>query len=243
MITPSTNDMNSLDSSILSYLNLFARKSWVFDQTVAFIGGSYLLKGGVLMVFVWWAWFRTENKGSRDRDHLIATILSCAVALSVGRIMVLTLPFRLRPLHEGGLHLATPYGITGDALQRFSSFPSDHAVLFFALVTGLFFISRALGAVALFYTIIVIILPRMYLGLHYPSDILAGAAVGASISWLGNTHLPEKSGIQYIKSLSWSRPMYFYPVLFLVTYQIADLFENSRAILGGIFKLVTWVAI
>jgi undecaprenyl-diphosphatase len=234
--------MNSLDSSIISYLNLFARKSWVFDQAVAFISVNLLLKGGMLMVFVWWAWFRTENKGSRDREYLIATILSCAVALFVGRIMVLTLPFRLRPLHEPGLNFVTPYGVAEDTLAKLSSFPSDHAVLFFALVTGLFFISRALGAFALFYTIIVIVLPRMYMGLHYPSDILAGAAVGASISWLGNTYLPEKRGIQYIKSLSWSRPMYFYPVLFLVTYQIADQFENSRAIVGGLFKLVRWVS-
>jgi len=32
--------------------------------------------------------------------------------------------------------------------------------------------------------------------------------------------------------------MYFYPLLFIVTYQIADLFASSREILGGIFKLV-----
>jgi undecaprenyl-diphosphatase len=234
--------MNSLDSSIVSYLNLFARKSWLLDQTVAFISVNYLLKGGVLMVFVWWAWFRTENKGSRDREHLIATTLSCVVALSVGRIMVLALPFRLRPLHEDGLNFLIPYGVATNALGTLSSFPSDHAVLFFALVTGLFFISKALGAFALCYTIVVIVLPRMYLGLHYPSDILAGAAVGAAISWLGNIWLPEQRGVQYIKSLSWSKPMFFYPVMFLVSYQIADLFENSRSIVGGLFKVFKRVA-
>jgi len=240
MITP--NYMSSLDSSILSYLDRFARTSWVFDHAVVFLSENKLLKGGVLMVLVWWAWFRTENKGSTEREHLIATILSCAVALLVGRILVLALPFRLRPLHEASLNFVRPYGVAENSLANLSSFPSDHAVLFFALATGLFFISRALGAFALFYTIMAIMLPRIYLGLHYPSDILAGAAVGASISWLGNTRLPQTRAIQCITSLSWSRPMYFYPMQFLATYQIADLFDNSRAMVSGILKLVRYVA-
>src|SRR6478609_4316077 len=163
--------MNWLDSWILSHLNLFARKSWVFDQAVAFLSVNYLLKGGVLMAFLWWAWFRSENRDSKERDHIIATVLSCVVALAIGRIMVLTLPFRLRPLHEAGLNFVTPYGVAENALDKLSSFPSDHAVLFFALVTGLFFVSRAMGAVALLYTLVIVVLPRMYLGLHYPTDI------------------------------------------------------------------------
>jgi undecaprenyl-diphosphatase len=228
--------MNFLDSFVMSHLNLFARKSWVFDQALAFLSVNYLLKGGVLMLFVWWAWFRTDSRTSSDRSHIIATMLSCAVALVVGRMMVILLPFRLRPLHEIGLNFVPPYGVSEDALGKLSSFPSDHAVLFFALVTGLFFVSRALGAFALVYTVVVVALPRMYLGLHYPTDILGGALVGVSISWLGNTYLPGTACVQSIKDLSWFKPSYFYPGLFLVTYQIADLFENSRALVGGVFK-------
>jgi undecaprenyl-diphosphatase len=229
--------MNFLDTFVISHLNHFARKSWTFDQAVAFLSVNYLLKGGVLMVLVWWAWFRTESRTSKDRDHIIATMLSCVVALAVGRMMVILLPFRLRPLHEMSLNLVTPYGVAEDSLAKLSSFPSDHAVLFFALVTGVFFISRALGVFALLYTIVVVALPRMYLGLHYPTDILAGAFVGVAISWLGNTYLPRTASVQSIKDFSWFKPMYFYPALFLVTYQIADLFENSRALVGGVFKL------
>src|SRR3954462_13511677 len=103
--------MNWLDSWVMTHLNLFARKSWVFDEAVAFISVNYLLKGGVLMVFVWWAWFRTESRTSKERDHIIATMLSCVVALAIGRLMVIMLPFRLRPLHEMGLNLVTPYGV------------------------------------------------------------------------------------------------------------------------------------
>jgi undecaprenyl-diphosphatase len=229
--------MNFLDSFVMTHLNAYARKSWVFDEAVAFLSVNYLLKGGVLMLFVWWAWFRTDSRTSTDRDHIVATMLSCAVALAVGRMMVILMPFRIRPLHEAGLGFVAPYGVSEDALAKLSSFPSDHAVLFFALATGLFFISRALGAFALVYTVLVVALPRMYLGLHYPTDILAGGLVGAAFSWLGNTYLPGKRIVQSIRESAWTTPRYFYPALFLVTYQIADLFENSRAIVGGVFRL------
>ena len=229
--------INSLDGFVISQLNLFARKSWVFDEVVAFLSVNHLVKGGVLMLLVWWAWFRTDNRTSRDRDHIIATMLSCVVALAVGRILVIALPFRLRPLHETGLNFVKPYGVAEEALAKLSSFPSDHAVLFFALATGLFFISRALGVVTLLYAALVIALPRMYLGLHYPTDILGGALVGVVISWLGNLWLPGTRMVQFLKDLSWARPMYFYPAMFLVTYQVADLFENSRAFASGLFKL------
>ena len=234
--------MNFLDSWIMTHLNLLARRSWVFDEAVAFVSVNDLLKGGVLMLVVWWAWFRTDNRAAKERDHIVATMLSCVVALAVGRLLVITLPFRLRPLHEMGLNFVAPYGVSEDALAKLSSFPSDHAVLFFALVTGLFFISRTLGAVALVYTIVVVALPRMYLGLHYPTDILAGAVVGVTISWIGNACFLGTRSVHSIRDMASARPMYFYPALFFVTYQIADLFESSRALVGGMFKLGKSVA-
>jgi hypothetical protein len=49
---------------------------------------------------------------------------------------------------------------------------------------------------------------------------------------------PEKTkDIQRLTGLSWSPPMYFYPMMFLATYQIADLFENSRSIVAALMKL------
>lgn len=231
--------MNAFDSAVLQFLNHFSRRSWAFDEMVAFVSNNDLFKGGVLMVLLWWAWYRSGDRESTNRDHLVATLLGCVVALAVGRMLVLLLPFRIRPLQEPGLAFVTPYGVTEAAFAKLSSFPSDHAVLFFALATGLFFISRAVGAFALVYTCVMVALPRMYLGLHYATDILAGAAIGAVIAWLGNALLADSRVTRSIRALSVERPMYFYPAFFLITWQFADLFENSRAVLGGVFKLAS----
>lgn len=62
------------------------------------------------------------------------------------------------------------------------SFPSGHAAFYFALSTFIFFYNKKIGV--LFYVIsFIICLGRVFVGLHWPSDILAGAAVGIFTSW------------------------------------------------------------
>jgi membrane-associated phospholipid phosphatase len=81
---------------------------------------------------------------------------------------------RQRPAVEDLPHLmATPTGL---------SFPSSHASSSFAA-------ARAFGglvpAVPLYGAAAAMALSRVYLGVHYPSDIAAGAGVGTAIGSLG----------------------------------------------------------
>jgi undecaprenyl-diphosphatase len=67
----------------------------------------------------------------------------------------------------------TPVGCTGSY-----SFPSNHAFNNFAAAT---FIYRFFPKLkwALFITAVLIAVSRVYLGLHYPSDVLGGAILGS----------------------------------------------------------------
>jgi undecaprenyl-diphosphatase len=229
--------MNSFDFEIIAYVNQFSQHSRMFDNLVRFLSDNHLLKGGVLTIIIWWAWFHIDERRSHDREHIISTLLSCFVAMQLARALALTLPFRIRPLHEEYLSFLLPYGMTPTALEGWSSFPSDHAVLFFTLSTGLVFISKKVGIFALFYTTLFIAFPRIYLGLHYLTDIIAGAIIGITIALLGNMYLCKVISLQKIVSWSHSKPSLFYPLFFLLTYQIADMFDGIRAISKAGFKL------
>ena len=57
------------------------------------------------------------------------------------------------------------------------SFPSDHAVAAFAIAFSVAFIGKRMGA-AFLAAATLIALSRVVAGLHYPSDVLGGAAIG-----------------------------------------------------------------
>jgi undecaprenyl-diphosphatase len=231
--------LNALDFSVSTFFNGFARRSWAFDESVAFLSANDLFKGGFLMVLLWWAWFRRGSQALADaaRDHVIATLASCVAALAVARLMILLLPYRERPLHTEALDWTLPHGVAVAALDGLSSFPSDHATLFFALAVGLVFVSRRLGLLAFAYVTIAIALPRLYLGLHFLSDLVVGGLIGGATSAAGNRLLVGGRLTRRVRGWSDSAPQFFYPALFLVTYQIAELFGNSRALVSGLVKL------
>lgn len=71
------------------------------------------------------------------------------------------------------------------------SFPSGHAAFFFALALTVFYFNKLWGwrflAMAM-----VISLARIFVGVHWPSDILAGAIIGLGSAFLIKQILPRE---------------------------------------------------
>jgi undecaprenyl-diphosphatase len=107
------------------------------------------------------------------RRAAVAAGLSAALGLAVGKLISELLD-RARPFvaDPGGVHLFSRHA--ADA-----GFPSDHATAGFAIATAIFLRNRRWGTVALA-AAAVLSVGRVALGIHYPSDVLAGAALGAA---------------------------------------------------------------
>jgi hypothetical protein len=117
------------------------------DHILYTIANCYVLKGQLLVLFFWWMWFQPHNERN-TRTRLIATILGCVVALALGRFLVWSLPFRVRPMENPLFQFHVPFPIEP---RESNSFPSDHAILFVGFATGLYLASRGIGLLALSY--------------------------------------------------------------------------------------------
>ena len=123
----------------------------------------------------------------QNRRHALLVLLMVAVAVlvadQVSSGLIKHLVERLRPTHDPSLENAV-HVINGYRGGMYG-FVSSHAANFFAIATLVTLIMRrGLVAVALYGWGLVQCYSRIYLGVHYPGDILGGMIVGLLAGWL-----------------------------------------------------------
>ena len=222
-------EISEFDKIISLFLNQFAQKSLFLDKFINSLSNSGILRGGVIMALNWWCWTRYDGK----IDVIaIKVIFGATLAPFFTKFIQNYMPYRLRPLHNPDLGFLTI--IEKNVLEEWTSFPSDTAVFFFALSTGVWLYSRKCGMFAFVWSAIVVCMPRIYLGLHYVTDIIGGAAFGFAIMiFVFLIPLPPRVK-EIFDDLQQRHAKLFYAVMFLVTFELAYVFEDVRPLLGAL---------
>ena len=218
----------------MAWLNQVALDLPALDAFLVRLAGSDLAKGVAVMAVIWWLWFagRDDESPERMRARLLVVAIGSSVATLLGRSLQLVLPQRFRPLHDEALAMRLPYGFEAAGVEGWNSYPSDHAALFVALAVGIATVHRKVGLTLLGYVICFILLPRVFVGLHYPTDLLLGGVIGATCI-VGAVFAFERSAqIERLLSLERTRPALFYACFFVFTTQVATLYDGARALAG-----------
>ncbi len=226
------------DRALTLYANQFAGRSIVLDKCLYDILDTSLLNGGVFLAAYWWLWFEVDRSGVHaQRRNVVVALLAVIGVAGALKLLKDLLPFRYSPLSNPDLGLRLPFGVDPASLNHSNSFPSGHAMLFFALSVPLWMRSRWLGAAATIWTLLAICWALVHLGYHWPSDIFAGAVVGVALMLLlcrliGATGLPDR-----LVHFSATHPTAFYAIAWLVSLEIAVRFGDVEVFFSDAARL------
>jgi membrane-associated phospholipid phosphatase len=230
--------MNAFDTQVIDYLSHITFQSQLVPHIILAVANHYLFKGLVLIALLWWVWFKPGGQTQRNHELVIAAIVSGLLALILGRLMAHYLPFRMRPMYNPAFEALFPStaAVKEPLLRTWSSFPSDHAMLWCAVATGIFVASWRVGIYALLHAAILICLPRVFLGLHYTSDVLVGAALGIGMACVMSLPYVRTRVAAPVLTIAQRYPGAFYAMAFILSFELAMQFDELRSLAQGLTK-------
>jgi undecaprenyl-diphosphatase len=223
---------NFVDTTIAQFFNQFVHRSQVIDALVFQVAQNHLFKCAVLFSIICVAWFKVKIVDLTNKKKAFLTIfLVATLAMIIARTIAFLSPHRYRPIYDTSLHLNAPFSVNHWFLNGWSSFPSDHAALFFAISFSIYFLHKRLGLLAIGYTVLCICFPRLLLGLHFLTDLIAGALIGILVARIGFKYFIQSKLVAVLIGYSEKKPEYFYTIFLFFIYQLYEMLEGVRRLI------------
>ncbi|MBO1753807.1 phosphatase PAP2 family protein [Allobranchiibius sp. CTAmp26] len=156
------------------WVNRIAQRTpWLHGSIEAFAKYGVLLFAVLLLIGLWAARSADDARLAKAGWACVATLLAVAVNQPIVHLV-----------HEARPYATHPHILVLASRSTDPGFPSDHATMAGAAAVGILLASRKLGLFALL-AALVLAASRVYIGAHYPLDVLAGLILGAAVAVLG----------------------------------------------------------
>lgn len=172
MIAP----MMSGDKHDFRVVNDFARDTAWLHGFMEFVAKDGIAFMALALIAGWWIARRARSPRGVALSvwGALAALIAVGIAQPISHAANETRPFEVTSLHALTLiHHSTDPG-----------FPSDHATAAGAVAAALCFVSWRLGIVA-WLAALILAFSRVYVGVHFPQDVVAGLALGAAVAVIG----------------------------------------------------------
>ena len=163
------------DEKLFFWINGLVGHIEVIDKVMRWVVSDYLVPVTLALLLVG-MWF-VGDRETRQRHQL--GLFAALTSMALSSLVVFTvnaLYFRPRPFvdHEVMLLFYRPTD---------SSFPSNPVAAAFGLAAAVWGVNRKAGTIALLWAGLWGF-SRVYAGVHYPLDVLTGAAIGITVAFL-----------------------------------------------------------
>lgn len=184
---------------------------------------------------IWFAIFFVKPI-EKHRILVLEGLLGAFIAVASSKILQTLGAQHPRPVFDPAIQFIPPSGLgRAPYIPEFSSFPSDHATLAFAMAACIWRFSPRLGALSGFWAVMVVCTVRFYGGWHYVSDLIGGAVWG--ISWVAIIAYAQRftaKPIGWLTDFSVKHEPIFMAGLFFLSFQLITFFDDIRLLIGSI---------
>ena len=165
-----------IDESILLWVNRWTGTAVWLDSVIELLVSDYMVAVSMALVLVG-LWFTGKDAGERNRHQEGILAALAAMALSSWSVYAINGVYqRPRPFVDNDIAVLFYYPTD-------PSFPSNSAAATFALAAAVWVVNRKVGTVMLA-AAVALGFSRVYAGVHYPLDVLAGCGIGVVIALL-----------------------------------------------------------
>jgi len=162
-----------IDYQLFKLLNQFAGQYPILDHLVLLFSKYGPILFGLVLI---WLWFSKNQNQHENRKIVIYALIIVILTLGIDKMIEMAY-FRPRPFVNHSVTLLY------EKSNLDPSFPSNHAAGAFALAFALFWKRRKIGTVLILMAWFMA-LSRIFIGVHYPLDVLAGAFIGLAVTYI-----------------------------------------------------------
>jgi undecaprenyl-diphosphatase len=154
----------NLDFYLFQKFNNFAGKNLFLDTAAVFFGQYF----GYILVFFLILFLLKNFK--KNLQMVLEALFGAMLAKEIFVDIIRQILPRARPFIENDIYLLIDHTAS-------SSFPSAHTAFYFAIATTIYLHDKKMAPFFIFGALLISI-ARVFSGVHWPSDILAGALIG-----------------------------------------------------------------
>lgn len=146
--------------------------------------------------YVFLAWFMVQNFGAKGAWWVVAALAMAGVSDLLSAQVVKELIYRPRPCRD--VVMAHQIRFLARYCGENSSFVSSHASNHFAAATFIFYTLKDFGKgwKLVFLWAALVAYAQVYVGVHYPADVIAGALLGSLVGYWAAAFFNRRIGLE-----------------------------------------------